>query len=308
MKAIDFSCKHDILIRHKDGTMTPMDEPYYEVKQIAPDTWQIMSSGDYHYLLVGDEEGIAIDTGYGAGNLREFLESLCGKPVPCVINTHHHFDHSANNCYFDLVYMAEESVPYAAVAYPSFDGIEFPRDYNVKIVEDGDIIPLKGRELQVFKIGDHTPGGIAMLDRKQRFLFSGDEIMPGGKMVSGSVAKFERDMGKLAAHRSEFDTICGGPEMLPGDRVDIFHEAAQKILAGELEPVKDEPRRVRPPQFDGPEGVKIYDCQHPHPEDAPGGPMRKKDEKGDGRPPMANKVKYIYGGQYFIIDPEKIHD
>lgn len=67
-------------VEAEDDGLTSMDEPYYEPKLIAPDTWQIMSSGDYHYLLVGDEEGISIDTGYGAGNLREYLEGLCGKP------------------------------------------------------------------------------------------------------------------------------------------------------------------------------------------------------------------------------------
>lgn len=268
---VDFSCKHDILIQHKDGTMTPMDEPYYEVQQIAPNTWQIMSSGDYHYLVAGDKEGISIDTGYGAGNLREFLEQLCGKPVTRCINTHHHFDHSANNCYFDLVYMAEESVPLAAIPYPSFEGISFPRDYNVQIVSDGDTIPLEGRELEIFKIGDHTDGGIAILDRKARLLFTGDEIMPGGKNISKTVEKFAADMDKLMAHRAEFDTVCGGPEMLPGTYFDSFHKAAHAMLEGaESEPIPPRKPFVKP-NFDDGSGRKIYDCQHPHSEDTPGG-------------------------------------
>ena len=192
MQPVDFSSKHNILIRHKDGTLTPMDEPYYETKLIAPGTWQIMSSGDYHYLVEGDEEAIAIDTGYGAGNLREYLESLCGKPVRKCINTHYHFDHSANNCYFDLVYMAEEDVDRASVPYPSFEGIDFPRDYPVEIVAENSVIPLKGRPLEIFKIGDHTPGGIAILDRKERLLFSGDEIMKmgGGPRAPRTVEEF----------------------------------------------------------------------------------------------------------------------
>ncbi len=302
-EAIDFSCKHDILIRHKDGTLTPMDEPYYEVTQIAPGTWQIMSSGDYHYLVEGDDEGIAIDTGYGAGNLREFLESIIHKPVRRCINTHYHFDHSANNCYFDLVYMAEEDVDKAAVAYPSFDGITFPRDNSVEIVGDGDIIPLNGRELEIFKAGDHTPGGIIILDRKERLLFAGDEIMPGGKMISGTVEKLYRDMGKLEAHRGEFDRICSGPAMLDGEEVDIFFEAAEKILAGEKSPAPKEerPHFPRKPQSDGP---KIYDCQHPHPEDVPGG--RPGDKPKGPRP--GHMETFLYRGRRFMYDSEKLYE
>lgn len=274
MKAVDFSCKHDILIRRPDGSLVPMDEPAYDVEQIAPGTWKIMSSGDFHYLLVGDDEAVAIDTGYGAGNLREFLEGLCGKPVRWCINTHHHFDHSANNCYFETVYMAAESEPLAAIPYKSFEGISFPRDYGVQIVGDGDIIPLKGRELEIFRIGDHTEGGIAILDRKERILFSGDEIMPGSKMLRNTVAKLHTDMSKLMAHRDEFDKLCGGPAILDAEEVNIYFEASGRILAGEPgETVRREERRPpEHPKENG--GPKIYDWQRPHPEDAPTGKMR----------------------------------
>ncbi|MCD7917985.1 MAG: MBL fold metallo-hydrolase [Clostridiales bacterium] len=300
MKAIDFSCKHDILIRHKDGTLTPMDEPYYEPKLIAPNTWQIMSSGDYHYLLVGDEEGITIDTGYGAGNLREYLESLCGKPVRWAVNTHHHFDHTANNCYFDLVYMAEESVDLAAVPYPSFDGITFPRDYAVQVVDDGYIIPLKGRELEVFKIGDHTDGGIAILDRKARLLFAGDEIMPGGKPISNTVEKLLRDTEKLMKHRDEFDLVCSGPDTMDPEVVDITYEACQRILAGERTPEAKNKRRGMPHRKPEPEGgPKIYDCQHPHPEDV---------HNGKPRMSMEDQEIFSYRGREFTFQESKVFD
>ena len=151
-----------------------------------------MSSGDYHYLLVGDEEGISIDTGYGAGNLREFLEGLCGKPVRQVINTHYHFDHSANNCYFEKAYMGKEAIDRVSIPYESFGNIDFYKDSYEKVaVGDGDIIPLKGRELEIFRIGDHTTDGIAILDRKNRLLFIGDEIMPGMKGLSNTVSSTE---------------------------------------------------------------------------------------------------------------------
>lgn len=297
---VDFSCKHDILIRHKDGTLTPMDEPYYEVTQIAPDTWQIMSSGDYHYLVVGDEWGVSIDTGYGAGNLREFLEKLCGKPVPWAINTHHHFDHSANNCYFDLVYMAEEAVDKAAVPYPSFDGITFPRDYKVQVVGDDYIIPLKGRELRILRIGDHTEDGIAIIDSKGRFAFTGDELMPGGKNITNSVEKFARDMDKLMAHRSEFDTLCGGPEILPASYFDTFHKAAHAMLNGEeSEPVPERKPFVRPDFGDG-SGRKIYDCQHPHEEDVPGG--KNRGGPGAGKPGGMGGPRGIDDMHVFVCD------
>ena len=101
VELIDFSCKHDILIRNKDGSYTPMDEPYFENEQINEDTWKVLSSGDYCYIIKGDGEAFALDCGYGAGNIRSYMEQVAGVPVPAVINSHDHFDHTACNAYFD---------------------------------------------------------------------------------------------------------------------------------------------------------------------------------------------------------------
>lgn len=81
MAYFDFSCKHDIMIENPDGTLSPMDEPFFQSELIAPNTWKILSDGDFQYLLAGDGEALVIDTGYGAGNLREYCEKLCGMPV-----------------------------------------------------------------------------------------------------------------------------------------------------------------------------------------------------------------------------------
>ncbi|MBQ8359109.1 MAG: hypothetical protein IJX37_04235, partial [Oscillospiraceae bacterium] len=80
-KQIDFSCKHHILITNPDGSYSHMDEPFFQAELIAPGTWKVLSSGDYSYLFEGEKEAVAIDTGYGAGNLREFLQTLTDKPV-----------------------------------------------------------------------------------------------------------------------------------------------------------------------------------------------------------------------------------
>lgn len=44
--------------------------------------------------------------GYGAGDIRAYCQTLTKKPLSKIANTHHHFDHTANNSYFDLAYMS----------------------------------------------------------------------------------------------------------------------------------------------------------------------------------------------------------
>ena len=121
--------------------------------------------------MAGDDEAVSIDTGYGAGNLREYLQTLTDKPVRNVFNTHSHFDHTANNGYFEKAYMAPEAIPLATIPYRSFEGIDFIQDYERVPVDDGFVYDLGNRTLEVFKIPDHTRDGIALLDRKQRLLF-----------------------------------------------------------------------------------------------------------------------------------------
>ena len=296
MEAIDFSCKHDILIRRPDGELAPMDEPRYDVTEIAPGTWQIMSVGDFHYLLAGEDEGIAIDTGYGAGNLREFLEGLCGKPVRCVINTHDHFDHTANNCYFDLAIMSEVSAPLATLPFPSFAGIDFPRDYPIRTVRGGDTVKLRGRDLQIFDLHDHTLGGIAILDRKQRLLFTGDEIQPGGKNFNGPVSDFLRGLEPIMAYRNEFDRICCGPGVESAEAIDVVFEACKRIISGEGSDSSGfhAPFHIpAPPQEH--EGHVVYDCQPPRPQDING-----------GKPivPRTGTEVIMYRGRRFEYDPK----
>lgn len=228
----NWSCKHDVLIQSDDGSRQPMDVPYFQAVQIAPETWQIESDGDYSYLLAGEEEAILIDSGYGCGNIREYCQSLTSKPLKNVVNTHEHFDHTANNFYFENAYMSEYCSLHASIPFNSFSGMTFPRDYPRIIVEEGDVIPLKGRELDVLEVRDHAPGSLLFLDRSHRLLFAGDELRPV-KPLKVSVEKYMQYMEKLMLCRSDFDTICTGMGLFDANIIDDCLTACKKVLAGE---------------------------------------------------------------------------
>lgn len=268
MKPIDFSSKQHIMLEDEQGLRVPMSEPYFRCKLVAPRTWQVLSDGDYSYLLEGDEEALLIDSGYGAGNIREYCQTLTDKPLSRIANTHDHFDHTANNCYFDCAYMSAETQPLATIPFPSFDGIDFPRDYKVEIVDDGDIIPLKGRDLLVFKIPDHAVGSLAFLDRSVRILFSGDEIMGHGMNLHGSVETRVRQLRKLSAHRSDYDTLCAGGGMMDATIIDQYLANAEAILDGAV----GVPYAPMPfPNFSqtDAEGHVVWKRRFPHPGDGP---------------------------------------
>ncbi|MDC7287537.1 MBL fold metallo-hydrolase [Blautia schinkii] len=263
---IDFSCRHDQYIANPDGTFSRMDEPYFESERIGENTWKIYSSGDFSYLAAGDDEAIAIDTGYGAGNIREYMQGLTDKTLRYVVNTHDHFDHTANNGYFDKAFMSKETAELATIPPPSFAGIDFPRDYERVVIDEGYVFHLGNRNLQVFKIPDHAAGSIALLDRRERILFTGDELTPDGKHLNGGLTTFAGYLRKLSAHRGEFDCLCAGQGVFEADIIDRLLLCAEYILDGhEGEPPK--PRKFRLPVIKAPDGTRAYHRQMPHPED-----------------------------------------
>jgi glyoxylase-like metal-dependent hydrolase (beta-lactamase superfamily II) len=296
VKSIDFSSRHNVMIRSEDGTLTPMDVPYYRSKLIAPGTWQIESDGDYSYLLEGDKEALAIDTGYGAGNIREYLQTLTRKPVRFVANTHYHFDHTANDSYFDCAYMSAGTAEKATIPYPSFAGMNFPRNYPKVIVEDGYKIQLGNREIEVLLIPNHTAGGTAYLDRRARILFTGDEFMENIRL-NVSVAQFAQNMRKLAAHRSEYDKLAGGPGMFDASEVDKYLAVAEYVLAGhEGERTTQQPRPDAMPAPADSAGQVIYQRRR----------VRAPDRPKDIPAPDENQRRMTYEGRSLTYDVRHI--
>lgn len=276
MKKIDFSSKHEIYIRNFDGTYQPMDEPFFQAEEVAPNTWKVLSDGDYSYVVAGDTQAVVIDSGYGAGNIREFCQTLTDKPIHAIVNTHHHFDHTANNCYFDLVYMDAKAKALATIPYPSFEGIVFPRDYKVETVSDGYIIDLGGRTLEVFQLPDHTDDGICLLDRKAHLLFTGDEFM-NSKNLSGSVEHWKQCLDKLMPYRRLFEQLCAGEGILPASIVDKQYKITELVLGGKEG--EDMPEHGGPGGFRGPGGPG-----GPGGSGIPGGPEGPGGSAGSGVP------------------------
>ncbi|MGN0998813.1 MAG: MBL fold metallo-hydrolase [Faecousia sp.] len=270
MKDIDFSCKHDIWIQDENGSIQPMDEPYFRSETIAPGTWLIRSDGDFSYLIEGEKEALVIDSGYGCGNIRAYCQSLTEKPVFRIANTHDHFDHTANNHYFDCAYMSAASYPLATRPFPSFSGIHFPKDYQYELIGDHFLFDLGNRTLETFEIPDHAVGSLAFLDQKNRILFSGDEFMIMGKTINGTVEHWVKCLDKLMLRRREFDTLYGGCGKIDASILDKTYAACKRILAGEQgEPFH--PRMHSSPPLADPDGLgrTIIRRYLPHPGDMP---------------------------------------
>lgn len=155
----------------------------YAAWKVDEKTWFInfMNGTQNMYLLEGDQKALLIDTGWGTGNLREFVEKLTNKPI-VVANTHFHPDHSAGNGEFEAVYMSKGAkIDELSVLSPNavpFDLTKLPHaDYKSIYVGEGDIIGLGDRTIEILDVKPaHCNSSLFFLDRKHKMFFCGDEL------------------------------------------------------------------------------------------------------------------------------------
>jgi glyoxylase-like metal-dependent hydrolase (beta-lactamase superfamily II) len=116
-------------------------------------------------------------------------------------------------------------------------------DYLVTIVGDGDTIDLGGRGLEVIEIPAHAPSSVAFLDKKERIMFTGDEVENYVMLYwmqdepQPTIEQHARNMEKLLEYSKYFDFICGGHQVVMGDAsmVEAYLDHDRQILAGLIE-------------------------------------------------------------------------
>lgn len=216
-------------------------DPYAEVYTFRENLYGIFAQnidgkGDaWSYLIVGPEKALLIDTNFGLGNLKGLVSELTGGKELLVANTHPHPDHAGGNAQFDRVYALKEDAEVlrqrmgssllnekilnsdGSCRYVTFDVHDMiePRAYEVVEIPDGYVFDLGGGyEVEAIRLAGHTKGQAAFLDKQNRTLFPGDDVIAmrvgiGGK-EPGTLREFRDNMVKLAARLDEFDGIFPG--------------------------------------------------------------------------------------------------
>lgn len=181
-----------------------VDDLWFQVYQVAPGVKAIYEPHQWQetisYLIEGESKALLFDTGNGIGDIHGLVKRLTNKPVS-VLNSHSHFDHVGGNHAFKRIYGMNtaftnqrqkgisnkdisEEVSAAALCRPLPKGVSEKthsgRPYKIsKRIEDGYIFKLGGRSLEVIHVPGHTPDAIALIDRDQGLLWTGDTFYAG---------------------------------------------------------------------------------------------------------------------------------
>ena len=141
------------------------------VVQINQNTWRIDEKDVRFFLLEGKDKTLLVDTGKVTDNAKEIAQSLTSKPLE-LLNTHADLDHIRSNYEFEWFYMN----PAEACNY-------YKRNKGAGTlvpVENGQVIDLGDRPLEIVTLAGHTPGSICFYDEAESVLLSGDTMFCGG--------------------------------------------------------------------------------------------------------------------------------
>ena len=196
--------------------------------EMAKNSWRIEDKGVRFFLLAGDEKALLIDSGMRIHNAKEIAHELVSVPVE-LLNTHGDMDHVGSNDEFETFYMnpAEASKYYRT---QKKTGTFIP-------VENGDILDLGGRKLEIIHIPGHTPGSIAVLDIANRVLYGGDTVQDGVIFMFGIQREFHaymHSLKKLEKYQGRFDEIYPSHASIPvqPELISKLYEGADNILKG----------------------------------------------------------------------------
>lgn len=178
---------------------------WFEVYRIRPGVHAIYEPHQFQevisYLIEGRQRALLLDTGMGIAPIRPVVERITDRPVT-VLNTHTHPDHVGGNHEFDHILAMDtrytrrharrgfshremrSQVSSDALCRdlpPGADSASYRiRPFSIHgTVSDGDSIHLGGRSLEVVHTPGHTPDALAVLDRDDGLLFTGDTFYRG---------------------------------------------------------------------------------------------------------------------------------
>ncbi|MBR1781195.1 MAG: MBL fold metallo-hydrolase [Oscillospiraceae bacterium] len=140
-----------------------------DLHPLGPGLWEIGDAGINLYLIAGSERAIMLDTGFGSFvGLRALAEGLCGLPT-LLVHTHAHGDHTGSDHEWAEAWLHPGE--WARFRSDRGEGV------RLLPLEDGQRFDLGGRTLEVIHVPGHSAGSVALLDRENRLLFSGDTVM-----------------------------------------------------------------------------------------------------------------------------------
>ena len=245
-------------------------DEWFTVYAVSPGVFAINEPRQYEgvtsFLVTGSQRAVLFDSGLGVAAIRAVVRRLTPLPVT-VVNSHTHFDHVGGNREFDdvrnldapysrasargevaqsLADYADETLSEDRVCGPLPPGVtsrayRIPQWRSSAPVQDGEVLDLGGRRLEVLRTPGHTPDSLCLLDRANGLLLTGDTYYSGEIYLwapETNVADYTASITKLAALEPALRLLlpAHGPPVAAPRRLTELLAALQSIQSGSAQP------------------------------------------------------------------------
>jgi glyoxylase-like metal-dependent hydrolase (beta-lactamase superfamily II) len=226
----------DINSRDLRGKVVYQDDEVV-FRQLDEHTWIGNGHRVYNeslYLVEGNDRAILIDAGTVIPGLDKIVAKITTKPVTMML-THAHGDHAGGVGPFPEVYLNAGDMPLVSNSMRNYKG-------QIRYLNDGEVIDLGGREIEVIFTPGHTSGSATFFDKAKHYGFSGDAFGSTNLLVFTnlstemySAARIERYMKKNDIHFL-FPGHYSGDNLETLQRVIDIKDMCREILDGERKP------------------------------------------------------------------------
>ncbi len=176
-----------------------------EVKPFADRFYILDDTRVRQFLFVGDREALLIDTGFEDSHVYEQVRTITSLPVKVVL-THGDLDHCGGAGDFPVCYLHENDWPLLGDR----------SNGTIRSLKQGDVFSCAGYQLETIELPGHTWGSVAFIERKRRWLFSGDSVQKEGPIYMfgehRNMAQYLLSLEKLMTFADSIDWIfpCHG--------------------------------------------------------------------------------------------------
>ena len=216
-------------------------DPFVVFRQIDEHTWEGNGNMVYNesvYVLEGEDKALVIDAGAVMPHLDKVVATLTDKPVMVAL-THGHGDHVGGIVCFPEVWIHPADIPMIARNGEGYQG-------EIHELNDGDVIDLGGREIEVLHTPGHTSGSITFFDKEHHYGFSGDAFgstnlllfVPSFSTLIETCTRTADYMQKNGIEKL-FPGHYGGPNVETLQRVLDEKKMSQELLAGKRQGVAE---------------------------------------------------------------------
>jgi glyoxylase-like metal-dependent hydrolase (beta-lactamase superfamily II) len=242
--------------------LSDASDDWFQVYEVSEGVYSIVEPYQFQqtisHLIVGEDRAVLFDTGLGLLPIRPVVERITSVPI-LVLNSHTHYDHVGGNAEFSSVLamnteytkanmagfehnrVADDLTPDAFCNGPP-EGADvaafYTKPWNAsRYIEDGEILDLGGRMLEVLHVPGHTPDATALLDAENGLLFTGDTFYDAELWLfvpESNLDDYGRSITRLANLEINVKYLLGAhtSARVDADRLGQVKAAFQKLRSG----------------------------------------------------------------------------